>query len=209
MDNVIGSDINSIKAENLEEVLSQIPTHVHLTCTNCGKKFFKTIAEYKKQVCSRKCKGVEDSGWYCTKACAAQDRVSKQVDEKTPWRYCHAVAKGRAKRAGLTFSITIDDIIQLWDEQKGICPYTGWKMQYPVSAADSKDTIASSKKLSTPWHASIDRISSEIGYELGNVELVCLAVNYAKNKWTKEQMVEFWSPLQKNITNPDTWQGII
>lgn len=47
----------------------------------------------------------------------------------------------------------------------------------------------------SPYQASLDRIDSSKGYIEGNVEFVCLAVNYAKNGFSKEQMIEFFGKV--------------
>jgi len=73
---------------------------------------------------------------------------------------------------------------QVWVQQNGICPYTGIKMLLPPSSS-KYHKINSLKK------ASLDRIDSRRGYVRGNVEFVCLAINYAKNKHTKNEMLDF------------------
>lgn len=72
---------------------------------------------------------------------------------------------------------------ELWDNQDGICPYTGIKMVLPQTSAEWH--IHSLKK------ASLDRIDPSKDYERGNVEFVCLAINLAKNSFTREEMKEF------------------
>lgn len=59
------------------------------------------------------------------------------------------------------------------------------------------ETINDSQiKAETPYQASLDRIDSSRGYVKGNVEFVCLAVNFAKSTFSKEQMLEFFTPLK-------------
>jgi hypothetical protein len=59
-----------------------------------------------------------------------------------------------------------------------VCPYTGKKMSL------GKET--------SPYSASLDRIDSSKGYMKGNVEFVCLAVNLAKQSFSREQMMTFF-----------------
>ena len=40
------------------------------------------------------------------------------------------------------------------------------------------------------FYPSIDRIDNDLGYVMGNVQLVCRGVNYLKNRWTDEQAME-------------------
>jgi hypothetical protein len=44
--------------------------------------------------------------------------------------------------------------------------------------------------------ASLDRIDSTKGYIKGNVEFVCLAINYAKNKFSKEDTLTFLNEIK-------------
>lgn len=71
---------------------------------------------------------------------------------------------------------------ELWEQQNGICPYTGIKMLLPETSAHI---------LRSPKKASLDRINSSKDYIRGNVEFVCCAINLAKNSFTREQMKEF------------------
>lgn len=76
---------------------------------------------------------------------------------------------------------------ELWDKQKGLCPYTGIKMLLPQTSSDH--SIHSLKK------ASLDRIDSKKEYVKGNVEFVCCAINLAKNSFTRKEMKEFLSEI--------------
>lgn len=75
---------------------------------------------------------------------------------------------------------------QLWENQKGICSYTGIKMLLPETSAH---VVRSPKK------ASLDRIDSSKEYVRGNVEFVCQAINLAKNAFTREEMKAFISEI--------------
>ena len=46
---------------------------------------------------------------------------------------------------------------------------------------------------------SVDRIESGRGYVQGNIQLVCQAINYAKNKFTNEQFLTFWNNQEEPI----------
>lgn len=51
------------------------------------------------------------------------------------------------------------------------------------------NTFKEYKQLHSLTRASLDRIDSTKGYVKGNVEFVCLAINYAKNNFKKEEMM--------------------
>lgn len=65
--------------------------------------------------------------------------------------------------------VTTDDLLKLWDNQRGNCAMTGWPMTMILGRGRCET------------NASIDRIDSGIGYTHGNVQLVCRCVNVAKS----------------------------
>ena len=88
--------------------------------------------------------------------------------------------------------MTLESLKTQWDKQNGKCPYTGYTLVFP------SETTAYKKRKSNPYTASIDRIDSSIGYEIGNFEFVCLTVNYAKNGFSKEEMISFFKNMNKD-----------
>lgn len=84
---------------------------------------------------------------------------------------------GKARRRGHC-SITIDDLCRLWESQNGRCAITGWQMTMRLA-----DGVVAT-------NASIDRINSEKGYILGNVQIVCRSVNIAKHDLTMDEFLK-------------------
>ena len=84
----------------------------------------------------------------------------------------------RALRRKLDVDIDIDFLIKLWEAQDGKCVITGYQMVYPEC---------------TLFSVSIDRIDSDKGYTKDNVQLVCQGINFAKNKYTNTEILEFWN----------------
>lgn len=74
-------------------------------------------------------------------------------------------------------SITLDYLVDLWERQQGVCALSGKKMDH---------------KFNSPFGVSIDRIDSKDCYRDGNVQLVCQAINFAKNGFTNEEFLYFW-----------------
>ena len=74
--------------------------------------------------------------------------------------------------------IVLEDLLNLWELQSGKCAITGKQMTH------RKNSL---------YGASVDRIDSSIGYVKGNIQLVCQAINFAKNKYTNEEFVHFWN----------------
>lgn len=76
------------------------------------------------------------------------------------------------------FALNDDDVAGLYCKQNGLCALTGQPMTLDVGARD--------------WtKASIDRVNPEGNYTLGNVHLVCWAINAMKYSLSVEQF-GFW-----------------
>jgi hypothetical protein len=84
-------------------------------------------------------------------------------------------ARNSAKKRNQEFSLKISDIVDFWNEQAGICAYSGREM------------TLTSGQLNT---VSIERIDSTIGYTKGNTILVCQAINRMKSDFTFEDFYE-------------------
>lgn len=87
--------------------------------------------------------------------------------------------KGAIKRR-IDFSITADDIIELWGKQNGLCNLSNM----PMTLTHGTMT------LQNPTKVSIDRIDSTTGYHKDNIQLVTWQINCAKSVWTNEQLIE-------------------
>lgn len=166
---------------------------IHLACQNCGKPFQRQYSEYLR--CKRKGFAIS-----CGRTCGAilrnkkhskgnianfKGRIGKGNDEFSSFRYYVNKAKSRLEYYGAT-NLTVQFLKALWESQKGICPYTGHQMELPTNTQDFNIK-------GSPMKASLDRIDSSKGYIQGNVEFVCLAVNLAKNRFTRQQMLDFFS----------------
>lgn len=101
------------------------------------------------------------------------DRIKKKENN------CAESAKAKFQHCDLT----LDYLMKMWDSQKGQCALT-------------KKTMA--HQFHCLFSVSIDRIDSSKGYVKGNVQLVCQAVNYAKNKFSNEEFLNFWLKENNN-----------
>jgi hypothetical protein len=82
-----------------------------------------------------------------------------------------------AGKRGLVWQITEADIDALWEAQGGRCRFTGLQL------GDD---------------ASLDRIDNDLGYFVGNVQLVGRALNMAKGSMTDEQFIELCRAVVAN-----------
>lgn len=165
-------------------------------CFVCSKEFDRKESEIKrnkkkgrKTFCSRSC-----SGKHCIKNIPEEKRgdgrfllkKGSEKDEYSPFRFFYNLCKRRAKeKPGLGFDLTLEDIKKQWEKQKGVCPYTGWKLKI------SECLSVKNKIRKSPDRASLDRIDSAKGYIKGNIQFISLISQYAKNDWDEEVIFEF------------------
>lgn len=79
--------------------------------------------------------------------------------------------------------LTAEYLKDLWDQQQGRCPFSGWALQLPDSTRKWRVKV--------PACASLDRIDSTRGYFRGNVRFVALMANYARSSFEDDALVEF------------------
>lgn len=182
---------------------------VTLKCTHCKKEFERRYSQYKqcniknkmKVFCNQSCKMSfmnfqKTPEWY---KLHIGDRIKNHSgnlkDEYSPFKYFITKCKERKKQNNIEFDIDLEYIKKLWIIQNGICPYTGFEMILP-------ETTHNHSKIHSLKKASLDRIDSTKGYIKGNVEFVCMLINFAKNQFTKNEVIHFISEL-KQIGTPD------
>ena len=77
-------------------------------------------------------------------------------------------SKAVQRRKGVEV-VSLDALELLWQAQQGRCALTGWPMTMELASGV------------VPTNCSLDRIDSDKGYVVGNVQLVCRAANVAKS----------------------------
>jgi hypothetical protein len=158
---------------------------VTFICDNCGKEAQKPLSEYnrniklgRKNFCCRACSATYRCNLYKDIPTEAQLKAQQNIknycqnhkDEWTPFRYSFRNAKKRFKE----FNLTLKDLKQIWEQQNGICPYTGLKLYLP--------TWNKKGNCEQLWcRASLDRIDSSKGYVVGNVQFVSTPINFLKS----------------------------
>jgi len=88
-------------------------------------------------------------------------------------------AKGRAKKRGISCTVTPQFLFDLYEKQEGMCALTGFKMSTIYGEGRKHRNI------------SLDRIDNTKGYSQKNVQLVCHIVNIMKNNLTQEEFIEY------------------
>jgi hypothetical protein len=82
-------------------------------------------------------------------------------------KYIHRSALHRARKSGKEFTLTLEQIIDLWNKQEGKCALSGLDMTYDKTKISNR----------TPYTISLDRIDSGKGYTYNNCRLIVWALN--------------------------------
>lgn len=88
--------------------------------------------------------------------------------------------RNRAAKKGREFTLTINDLKELYEAQKGVCALSGESLTLPQKAGD----------VDGHYNVSIDRKNSSLGYTRGNVQLVLKEINLMKSNLTDERFRE-------------------
>lgn len=167
-------------------------------CDWCGVEFTRRTAEVNRSL--KKGMGQFHKGSCATKWLNAHPtelmkesaktnlRRGGRVDGMSPFRHFHKIIRNRRMPDGSLreLNLTLQDLSDLWDEQMGVCPYTGIEMQLPTDPVNGW-----SKDVPPRFRPSLDRIDSSQGYIRGNVQFISQMANHAKNSHSHEEMVAF------------------
>lgn len=170
---------------------------VDLTCPNCLGQFQRYKGEFNRS----KRVGKDH---FCSKKCsyAGQRRPSgpgnpqylipdNRRDEFSPFRKFLRVVKNRiAHHTGrenqrtvmLSTDLTLEYLLNMWKSQGGICPLTGWALRLKPATIHGH---------AQPGDASLDRIDSGSGYNMGNVRFIAFIANLAKSQFSDQDLFEF------------------
>lgn len=170
---------------------------------HCQQKFERKLSEHNKNIkngmfktfCSLSCfacnrnHSMTDDYWKeqyekQKKTFDIKSKSGNRQDEYSPFKQFLTKSKIRSKETQMECDLDLPYLKQLWEMQNGICNYTKIKMILPKNQKEYQTTHSLMK-------ASLDRIDSTKGYIKGNTEFVCLAINFAKNNYTKKEMEEF------------------
>lgn len=157
---------------------------IELICPNCGKRYWKTLYEFSKNISKN-----HDN--FCSASCSSNYFVNKNRSEASKLfdRYLNAIRKrsdiekSNIARKNIIYNVTVDDLYDIWKKQNGICVYTGVKL-----TLKNKNSI---NVCSNNFMASVDRIDSSKGYTKDNIQFISRTANLAKHTMSHEEMVEF------------------
>lgn len=101
---------------------------------------------------------------------------------------CMKHAKAADKKYDREFDLTIGFLLDLYDRQDGRCAISNVPMKH------ERNNIFS---------ASIDRIDRYKGHVVGNVQLVCQAINLAKREYDNQHISDFIMAASREINDVD------
>lgn len=91
----------------------------------------------------------------------------------------YTTTKSRAKEKVLDFELTREFLMDIYNEQKGLCFYTLLEMRIATEG------------IKNPYNLSVERKDSNKGYTKENVVLCCDIVNIMKNNSSIEEFLFF------------------
>ena len=165
---------------------------IECTCDFCSIRFMKDLSEFNRNLqlnrrnfCSRTCtaKALQNFG---DKRNTKPPPHGRLIDEYSKFRDHMRRIRNRYKN----YDIDVKYLKEIWDKQDGICPYTGIKM---ILKGHSK------KEMNPLYIASVDRIDSNLGYVVGNIQWVCAPINYMKSNLSNDQVLELCKIIQQHF----------
>ncbi|MCA6430253.1 MAG: hypothetical protein IM613_12530 [Cytophagales bacterium] len=176
-----------------------------ITCLHCGTEKNIYIGEYNRKI-------KKQTPFFCSRSCCGSFNIKRRNDLK---KYNHS-EENRIRLAYLNkiksesvdvflyflknckirktkeLNITTNYLRTVWDSQKGLCAVSNIPLELPTNTRGFK-TIK-------PFNgASLDRINSSLGYIEGNVQFVCIGINFMKNDWDSDYFNNWLLQVSKSI----------
>jgi hypothetical protein len=160
-------------------------------CSKCGeeKSLNRQNFRYREgrkvfEAKCRKCQIEENCEYYWKNKEKVQERKRNSLVRDCRGHLINA-AKSRAKRKNLPFDIKIEDIVV-----PDVCPVLGIPLKHGVSrVCDNSPTL--------------DRIIPELGYVIGNIQVISHKANTIKSNATYEEMCRVVEHMRRCMTHPN------
>lgn len=154
-----------------------------VVCANCNTVFDKEVREIRRTV-------LRGGKHFCSLRCSGFYTARRRLGKSVGFGAYVCMIRQRAKKRGLAFDLDAAYLADMFDKQSGRCAVSGLKLTlnqyrggYPIHGK-------------YPTQASLDRIDNTRGYVVGNVQFVCLAVNYMRNTFSISQLNDFIAQLR-------------
>ena len=165
---------------------------IEVACDQCGTHFEKAESELKRSIknnrrnfCSRSCSSKSNLGNFNKVRNTNSEYLSpgNRRDDYTLFR----PHLRRVQKRNQEYSITLQDMLEVWEKQNGICIYS------KVNLIECKNI-----GINDPIYTmSLDRIDSNIGYTKENIQFISIAMNHLKNSMTHSKMMEMLVILKR------------
>lgn len=106
-------------------------------------------------------------------------------------------ARYRAKKKGLEFTITLEDVRALAEKQNNKCALTGVELNWDPKANRGSRRCPADR-------GSLDRIDSRKGYTLDNIQLLTDFANSYKSNYPLEDLLPFCRGVVKFFADAET-----
>lgn len=157
-----------------------------LLCHICGE--YKDPSEFQNHVYyayrnnkdkrCRKCK--QEQNKEARSNYSEENKLYKVLQER--W----LSARDRAANKGIPFTITKEDLLELWKQQNGLCNISKIPMTYELDNGRVFTNV------------SVDQKNPGQGYTKENIQLVCSAVNQLKSNWDMDTVVYICNQIVNN-----------
>ena len=131
---------------------------------------------------------VYESTYYCD-----GDEVAKQRVRHLRQNLSRAANRDNPQH----IDIALDDLYKVGEKQKWIDPFSGDPLEF-TRGGNWGIKNAFGTGASNPNSCSIDRIDSDKGYVLGNIQLVTAKTNLAKGNMANKEFIGFCKKVAKN-----------
>ena len=177
---------------------------IKIKCAYCNSEFDKLQNEYNRQVKNGRKK------FYCnishSKLIVENIEMIKKFGVNTYFkggenkittergnllRSMKEFSRRIRRRKHFEFEVEAEALLNIWNKQSGICPYTKVKLVLPFTP--EYDSVNKNYK------ASIDRIDSAKPYSVENVQFVSISLNQLKGDMTETELFEFFELIKKDL----------
>lgn len=168
---------------------SDLPPGIIVRRRAAGNYYYyqtSSVGEKRREYPLGKVRSVAISKW---RAIASEMPPATRSVGLRPWvaiGLCRTF-KANAKKRGIEFCLTLEDVNALIEKSGGRCAVTGIKF----------DLFKDHGIRVRPWAPSIDRIDCKMGYTAGNVRLVANSVNIALSDFGEEVLLRIAKGLVK------------
>ena len=162
------------------------------TCSKCEKEFDVSFFHSDKsstdglQSACKDCRHIMSKKWAST-----YDGYMKKLIKEAK----NNINK-RAK--DIKFEIKLNDILELYKKQNGICALSGIKMTH-IGYGEKK---TQKRRFVNLFNISIDRIDSNKDYTKDNIQLVCAAINFMKQDYDLRDFIFLCKSVSMHSSRP-------